>query len=46
MNIHEVKTYWESKGILVTIKKWLSDWVYNVKEEKSKPSRLVQNNIC
>ncbi|XP_066475688.1 solute carrier family 9 member C1-like [Tiliqua scincoides] len=46
MNIHEVKTYWESKGILVTIKKWLSDWVYNVKEEKSKPSRNKFLKLC
>ncbi|KAJ6664980.1 hypothetical protein lerEdw1_005211 [Lerista edwardsae] len=46
MNIHEVKTYWESKGILVTTKKWLSDWVYNVKEEKSKPSRNKFLKLC
>ncbi|XP_039393785.1 sodium/hydrogen exchanger 10-like isoform X5 [Mauremys reevesii] len=38
MNIHEVKTYWESKGLLVSFKKLLSDWVYNVKDEKSKPA--------
>ncbi|XP_048340517.1 sodium/hydrogen exchanger 10-like [Sphaerodactylus townsendi] len=39
MNIQEVKTYWESKGLLVTIKNWLLDWSYNVKEEKFRPSR-------
>ncbi|XP_053137398.1 sodium/hydrogen exchanger 10-like isoform X2 [Hemicordylus capensis] len=46
MNIHEVKTYWESKGFLVTLKKWLTDWVYNVKEEKSKPSRNKILKMC
>ncbi|XP_013909895.1 PREDICTED: sodium/hydrogen exchanger 10-like [Thamnophis sirtalis] len=39
MNIHEVKTYWESKGILVTIKNWLTEWVHSVKEESFKQSR-------
>ncbi|XP_019375384.1 PREDICTED: sodium/hydrogen exchanger 10-like [Gavialis gangeticus] len=46
MNIHEVKTYWESKGLFVLCKKLLSDWVYNVKEEKSKPSRNKFLKIC
>ncbi|XP_067396515.1 solute carrier family 9 member C1-like [Emydura macquarii macquarii] len=46
MNIHEVKTYWESKGILVSFKKLLSDWVYNVKDEKSKPSRNKILKLC
>ncbi|XP_039394478.1 sodium/hydrogen exchanger 10-like isoform X10 [Mauremys reevesii] len=46
MNIHEVKTYWESKGLLVSFKKLLSDWVYNVKDEKSKPSRNKILKLC
>ncbi|CAM4584205.1 unnamed protein product [Caretta caretta] len=46
MNIHEVKTYWESKGLLVSCKKLLSDWVYNVKDEKSKPSRNKILKLC
>nr|XP_056707951.1 sodium/hydrogen exchanger 10-like [Euleptes europaea] len=46
MNIQEVKTYWESKGLLVTIKNWLMDWSYNVKEEKSKPSRNKFLKMC
>ncbi|XP_063145340.1 sodium/hydrogen exchanger 10-like [Candoia aspera] len=46
MNIHEVKTYWESKGMLVTIKKWLSEWVYIVKEETSKPSKNKFMRTC
>ncbi|KYO41575.1 sodium/hydrogen exchanger 11 [Alligator mississippiensis] len=46
MNIHEVKTYWESKGLFVLCKRLLSDWVYNVKEEKSKPSRNKFLKIC
>ncbi|XP_062974469.1 sodium/hydrogen exchanger 10-like [Elgaria multicarinata webbii] len=39
MNIHEVKTYWENKGILVMMKKLLTDWVYSVKDETSKPPK-------
>ncbi|XP_025020563.1 sodium/hydrogen exchanger 10-like [Python bivittatus] len=46
MNIHEVKTYWESKGMLVTVKKWLSEWVYTVKEEPSKPSKNKFMKMC
>ncbi|TFJ96608.1 Sodium/hydrogen exchanger 10 [Platysternon megacephalum] len=40
MNIHEV-----SKGLLVSFRK-LSDWVYNVKDEKSKPSRNKILKLC
>ncbi|KAL7992065.1 hypothetical protein Chor_016321, partial [Crotalus horridus] len=46
MNIHEVKTYWESKGILVTIKNWLTEWVHSVKEESFKPSKNRFMKIC
>ncbi|XP_060625839.2 solute carrier family 9 member C1-like [Anolis sagrei] len=46
MNIHEVKTYWESKGMLVTMKKWLSDWVYNVKDEITKPPKNKFLRMC
>ncbi|XP_060118389.1 sodium/hydrogen exchanger 10-like [Heteronotia binoei] len=46
MNIQEVKTYWESKGLTVTIKNLLMDWSYNVKEEKSKPSRNKFLKMC
>ncbi|XP_077177412.1 solute carrier family 9 member C1-like isoform X2 [Paroedura picta] len=47
MNIQEVKTYWESKGLLVTIKNGLMDWSYNVKEEKSsRPSRNKFLKMC
>ncbi|XP_060543750.1 sodium/hydrogen exchanger 10-like isoform X3 [Pantherophis guttatus] len=46
MNIHEVKTYWESKGILVTVKNWLTEWVHSVKEESFKPSRNRFMRIC
>ncbi|KAH0621027.1 hypothetical protein JD844_022028 [Phrynosoma platyrhinos] len=46
MNIHEVKTYWESKGLLVTTKKWLSDWVYNVKDETAKPPKNKFLRLC
>ncbi|XP_025044710.1 solute carrier family 9 member C1 [Pelodiscus sinensis] len=46
MNIHEVKTYWESKGLLVSFKKLLSDWVYSVKDEKFKSSRNKILKLC
>ncbi|XP_029139597.1 sodium/hydrogen exchanger 11 [Protobothrops mucrosquamatus] len=46
MNIHEVKTYWESKGILVTIKNWLTEWVHSVKEESFKPSKNRLMKTC
>ncbi|XP_053160291.1 sodium/hydrogen exchanger 10-like [Hemicordylus capensis] len=46
MNIQEVKTYSETKGILVRVRKWLSDWVYNVKGEKTKPSKNAFRNMC
>ncbi|XP_062823614.1 sodium/hydrogen exchanger 10 isoform X4 [Anolis carolinensis] len=46
MNIHEVKTYWESKGMLVTMKKWLSDWVYNVKDETTKAPKNKFLRLC
>ncbi|TFK00417.1 ras-related and estrogen-regulated growth inhibitor-like [Platysternon megacephalum] len=46
MNIQEVKTYWESEGLLVSFRKLLSDWVYNVKDEKSKPSRNKILKLC
>ncbi|XP_033012074.1 sodium/hydrogen exchanger 10-like [Lacerta agilis] len=46
MNIHEVKTYWESKGVLVKLKKLLSDWVYSVKEETFKPPKSKFLRMC
>ncbi|XP_053882108.1 sodium/hydrogen exchanger 10-like [Malaclemys terrapin pileata] len=46
MNFHEVKTYWESKGLLASFRKLLSDWVYNVEDEKSKPPRNKILKLC
>ncbi|XP_053882100.1 sodium/hydrogen exchanger 10-like [Malaclemys terrapin pileata] len=46
MNFDEVKTYWESKGLLASFRKWLSDWVYNVEDEKSKPPRNKILKLC
>ncbi|XP_053251595.1 sodium/hydrogen exchanger 10-like isoform X2 [Podarcis raffonei] len=46
MNIHEVKTYWESKGVLVKLKKLLSDWVYSVKEETFKAPKNKFLRMC
>ncbi|XP_070591850.1 solute carrier family 9 member C1-like [Erythrolamprus reginae] len=46
MNIHEVKSYWESKGILVTVKNWLIEWSHYVKEESYKPPRNRYMRIC
>ncbi|XP_060135516.1 sodium/hydrogen exchanger 10-like, partial [Zootoca vivipara] len=46
MNIHEVKTYWESKGVLVKLKKLLSDWVYSVDEETFKPPKNKFLRMC
>ncbi|KAG8125633.1 hypothetical protein E2320_020787, partial [Naja naja] len=38
--------YWESKGILVTIKNWLTEWVHTVKEESYKPARHRFMRTC
>ncbi|XP_061465920.1 sodium/hydrogen exchanger 10-like isoform X3 [Rhineura floridana] len=46
MNIHEVKTYWESKGVPVMMKKWLSDWVYSVKKETFKAPKSKFLRTC
>ncbi|XP_078238121.1 solute carrier family 9 member C1 isoform X8 [Pogona vitticeps] len=46
MNIEEVKTYWESQGILLSLKKLLSDWVYNVRPETSTASKNRFIRLC
>uniref|UniRef100_A0A6J0SXR7 Sodium/hydrogen exchanger 11-like n=1 Tax=Pogona vitticeps TaxID=103695 RepID=A0A6J0SXR7_9SAUR len=46
MNIHEVKKYWEDKGLLMSMKKYLSDWAYNVKPETSRTSENRFLKLC
>lgn len=39
MSVQDVKKYWELKGVFVSLRRSLEDWLYNVKLDKLKPSR-------
>ncbi|XP_048463260.1 sodium/hydrogen exchanger 10-like [Rhincodon typus] len=46
MTVIDVKKEWEIRGIFVTIRKKLEDWMYNVKVDKYKPSKNKISKLC
>ncbi|XP_041052584.1 sodium/hydrogen exchanger 10-like [Carcharodon carcharias] len=46
MTVIDVKKEWEIRGIFVTIRKKLEDWMYNVKVDKYKPSKNRISKMC
>ncbi|CAB1323366.1 unnamed protein product, partial [Coregonus sp. 'balchen'] len=46
MSVLDVKKYWELKGVFVSLRRRLEDWLYDVKLDKLKPSRNAMLKWC